>query len=152
MGIISQGEQPQEMRLMRFPDIHGNAVAFTYASDIWIADRTGGNARRLTSHAANEFFPKFSPDGKWIAFTGSYDGNPDVYVMPAEGGEPKRLTYEPRPDVVGGWTPDGKIAYSTEQSTPGSFTGGLRLIDPNGGMPIETKLFEVGDFDFSPDG
>src|SRR6202035_1265249 len=52
--------------------------------------------------------PKFSPDGKWIAFTGEYDGNPDVYVISAEGGEPRRLTFHPSNDIVLGWTPDGK--------------------------------------------
>jgi len=68
----------------------------------------GGDARRLTSHVGDEIFPKFSPDGRWIAFTGEYDGNPDVYVVSAEGGEPKRphLSSFERPSV--GWTPDGK--------------------------------------------
>ena len=152
-AILALGSpQTQEMRLMRFPDVYGNTVVFNYASDLWLTDLNGANARRLTSHPANEAFPKFSPDGKWIAFTGAYDGNPDVYVIPAEGGEPKRLTFEPDADIVGGWTPDGKIAYISGQSTPGAFTAGLRLVSPEGGMPIETKLYEVGDFDFSPDG
>ncbi len=73
-------------RLLRFADISKDKVVFAYAGDLWIAGREGGAARRLTSHVGDELFPKFSPDGKWIAFTGEYDGNPDVYVMPAEGG------------------------------------------------------------------
>src|SRR5256885_16417303 len=80
----------------------------TCALPIWIASREGGAARRLTSHVGDELYPKFSPDGKWIAFTGEYDGNPDVYLISAEGGEPKRLTVHPGNDIVLGWTPDGK--------------------------------------------
>ncbi len=68
-------------RLLRFADISKDNVVFVYAGDLWIAPREGGPARRLTSHVGDELYPKFSPDGKWIAFTGEYDGNPDVYVM-----------------------------------------------------------------------
>src|SRR5712664_3359039 len=93
-------------RLLRFADISKDRVVFAYAGDLWISSREGGAARRLTSHVGDEVFPKFSPDGKWIAFTGEYDGNPDVYVMSAEGGEPKRLTFHPSNDIVLGWTPD----------------------------------------------
>lgn len=145
-------QAPPEMRLMRNPTIFGDTVVFNYAGDLWTADRKGGTARRLTSHAGNESFARFSPDGKWIAFSGSYDGNPDVYVMPADGGEPKRLTFEPGPDIVGGWTADGKVAYVTDATTPGTFTLALKFVSPQGGMPIETKLSEVFDFSFSPDG
>jgi len=95
-------------KLLRFADISKDKVVFAYAGDLWVSSREGGNARRLTSHVGDELFPKFSPDGKWIAFTGEYDGNPDVYVVSAEGGEPKRLTFHPSNDIVLGWTPDGK--------------------------------------------
>ena len=103
-------DQPPDgpTRLLRFADISKDRVVFAYAGDLWIASREGGAARRLTSHVGDEVFPKFSPDGKWIAFTGEYEGNPDVYVVSAEGGEPKRLTYHPSNDIVLGWTPDGK--------------------------------------------
>lgn len=141
-----------EMRLMRFPAVHENTVVFTYAGDLWTAELTGGTARRLTTHAGGEQFASFSPDGKWIAFTGAYDGNADVFVIPAEGGDPKRLTFDPGAEQVRGWTPDGKIAYITNFDTPGSFTGGLRLISPNGGMPTTTKLNEVDSVSFGSDG
>ena len=95
-------------KLLRFADISKDKVVFAYAGDLWTDSREGGAARRLTSHVGDELYPKFSPDGKWIAFTGEYDGNPDVYVVPAEGGEPKRLTFHPSNDIVLGWTPDGK--------------------------------------------
>src|SRR5690348_366576 len=87
------GQDLPEGRLMRFPDIHGDKIVFSYAGDIWLASSTGGVARRVTTHPGLELFPKFSPDGKWIAFTGQYDGNSNVYVMPAEGGQPRQLTF-----------------------------------------------------------
>jgi dipeptidyl aminopeptidase/acylaminoacyl peptidase len=70
-------------------------VAFTYAGDIWIAPASGGTATRLTAHPGIEVFAHFSPDGKWIAFTGQYDGDEQVYVVPANGGEPRQLTFYP---------------------------------------------------------
>lgn len=110
--------QSEAPRLMRFPDVHGNRVVFTYAGDLWISGLDGGAARRLTSSPGLETNAKFSPDGSQIAFTAQYEGASDVYVIGTEGGEPKRLTFDPEPDNVMEWTPDGKIAYS---STNGSF-------------------------------
>src|SRR6266568_4468124 len=112
-------------KLLRFADISKDKVVFAYAGDLWIASREGGAARRLTSHVGDELYPKFSPDGKWIAFTGEYDGNPDVYVISAEGGEPKRLTFHPSNDIVLGWTPDGKnILFRSDRfsAPPSRFT------------------------------
>src|SRR3989440_11441797 len=90
-------------KLLRFADISKDKVVFAYAGDLWIASRDGGAARRLTSHVGDELYPKFSPDGKWIAFTGEYDGNPDGYVISTDGSEPKRLTFHPSNDIVLGW-------------------------------------------------
>src|SRR4051812_9293193 len=101
------------MRLLRYPAIHGDTVVFTYASDLWVWNRNGGYARRLTSSNGAETRPRISPDGTMIAFTGQYDGNSDVYVMPIDGGEPHRLTFEPDTDNVVGWTPSGKIMYAS---------------------------------------
>src|SRR5207248_4073593 len=74
-----------EARLLRFPTIHGNTVVFTYAGDLYTVPASGGVARKLTNHDGYEMFARFSPDGKWLAFTAQYDGNTEVYVMPAEG-------------------------------------------------------------------
>lgn len=140
------------MRLARYPSVSGDHVVFAYASDIWLADRRGGPARRLTAHPGSEGLPKLSPDGRQIAFLGQYDGGQDVYVMPAEGGAPKRLTYDPNSKILLGWTPDGKIAYS---STDGSLTNRmlrLWLVSPEGGMPEWTPVPEVANASFSPDG
>ena len=80
-------------RLLRYPDVFGGDVVFCYGGDLWKASLDGGQARRLTAHPGQELFPKFSPDGKWIAFTSQYDGDEQVYVIPAEGGEPRRLEH-----------------------------------------------------------
>ena len=94
--------------LFRFPDVSASHVVFTYANDIWIMPKSGGTAVKLSSPAGVESFPKFSPDGRNIAFTGNYDGNADAYVISTTGGLPVRLTSHGNTDRVVDWTPDGK--------------------------------------------
>ncbi|MDQ6612935.1 MAG: protease, partial [Gemmatimonadota bacterium] len=103
LAALATGPLHAQTRLLRTPTVSATNIAFAYAGDIWIVERAGGSARRLTS-AGNESSPKFSPDGRSIAFSGDYGGNTDVYVMPAAGGEPKRLTWHSGADVVQGWT------------------------------------------------
>lgn len=98
----------EECRLMRMPDIQGDRIVFVYAGDLWTVARMGGTAQRLTTHEGLEVFPKLSPDGNTVAFTGEYDGNTDAYTIPVTGGEPKRLTFHPGNDLVAEWYPDGK--------------------------------------------
>jgi len=97
-----------ETRLLRSPTVSATQIAFAYANNVWVVERAGGSARRLTSFQGQTTSPHFSPDGKWIAFTGEYAGNADAYVVSSEGGEPRRLTWHPGADTVQGWTPDGK--------------------------------------------
>ncbi|MHB0949035.1 MAG: S41 family peptidase [Gemmatimonadaceae bacterium] len=97
-----------QTRLLRSPTVSSDAIAFAYAQNLWIVPRGGGAARRLTSFQGETSNPKFSPDGRTIAFSAEYGGNTDVYVVPASGGQPKRLTWHPGADQVQGWTPDGK--------------------------------------------
>jgi len=105
-------------RLLRTPTVSATQIAFAYAQNIWTVPRAGGMARRITSFQGQTSNPHFSPDGKWIAFSGEYAGNLDVYVVSAEGGEPKRLTWHPGGDSVQGWTPDGKsIMFSSTRAT-----------------------------------
>ena len=121
----SQAQQtgkPQTERplLMRNPTLSKTQIAFSYAGDLWIVPRNGGEAVRLTTGTGNETGPVFSPDGNWIAFTGEYDGNVDVYLVPSTGGVPRRLTYHPGADTVVGWTPDGKQVLFASGRNQGS--------------------------------
>ncbi|MEE4311209.1 MAG: peptidase S41, partial [candidate division KSB1 bacterium] len=116
MPLISQ--ETEKRPLMRFPDIHGDKVVFVHGEDIWIASIDGGVAQRLTIHDGEEEFPKFSPDGKLIAFTAQYDGNRDVYVMDVHGGNISRVTYHPYRDDVVGWHPvKNKIIFRSRRDS-----------------------------------
>jgi tricorn protease len=137
---------------MRFPDIHEDQVVFVYAEDLWIASTHGGAARRLTAHPGDELYPKFSPDGKWIAFTGEYDGNSDVFVVPVAGGEPKRLTYHPGADIVLGWSPDGRILFRSSRASDLPDYGRLFLISSEGGVPEMLSVPRASLASFSADG
>src|SRR5262249_42717692 len=126
--------------LLHHPTVSQTQIAFSFAGDLWIVGRDGGDARRLTSGVGQETDPFFSPDGTQVAFTGEYDGNTDVYVMPASGGVPKRLTYHPGADLVCGWTNDGKrVLFSSARNSysgfPRLFTVGL-----DGSFPEEVPL------------
>jgi len=142
-----------EVRLLRQPTVSSDHVAFIYANDIWIAPLSGGEARRLTTSLGAEVNPMFSPDGKYIAFTGQYDGNTDVFIVPVTGGEPKRLTYHPLPDNVRGWTPDGKrvVFGSARTSAPIGFPR-LWTVPIDGGLPeaLPMPMADMGAY--SPDG
>lgn len=100
-----------EARLVYSPDITTDRVVFTFEDDLWTAPLSGGEARRITVHPGSETGARFSPDGRWLAFTAGYDGGSDIYVMPSGGGEPVRLTYHPSRDSVRGWSEDGKWVY-----------------------------------------
>jgi tricorn protease len=153
LGASVLGAATPETRLMRYPDISRDSVVFVYAGDLWVSQRAGGQARRLTSHPGDELYPKFSPDGKWIAFTGEYDGNADVYVIPAEGGEPRRLTFHPATDLVLGWTPDGKkILFRSNRANTAGPTTRLFLVSPDGGLPEMLPVPRASLTSFSEDG
>ena len=107
-----------QTRLLRTPTVSATQIGFAYANNIWVVPRSGGSAKRLTSFQGQTGNPHFSPDGRWIAFSGEYAGNFDVYVVAADGGEPRRLTWHPGSDQVEGWTPDGKrILFSSTRGT-----------------------------------
>jgi tricorn protease len=153
LGLSSHLTQAQETRLLRYPAIHGDTVIFSYASDLWVADRKGsGPARRLTTHRGDERLARISPDGRLVAFLASYDGDPDLYVMPVEGGAPRRLTYDTYNEGMVGWTPDGRIAYTSAAGSPTARQARLWLVKPTGGLPEETPLAEFSDGSFFPDG
>ncbi len=138
--------------LMRFADLHGDQVVFTYENDLWIADANGGDARRLTSHPGNEVNAKFSPDGTMLAFTASYDGGNDVYVMDARGGEPRRLTWHPAGDQVLDWHPDGeRVLFRSNRAWPNREFE-TYLVSVHGGLPERLPLDRGGLAAVSPDG
>ncbi|MGB2906260.1 MAG: PDZ domain-containing protein [Candidatus Aminicenantaceae bacterium] len=143
----------EEARLLRQPTVSENHIAFVYANDIWEVARSGGDARRITTHVGSESGPVFSPDGKYIAFSGQYDGNTDVFVVPAEGGEPRRLTYHPGTDSVRAWSPDGsKVVFaSARDSVPVGFAR-LWTISLKGGMPEALPMPMANKGVYSPDG
>ncbi len=137
--------------LLRTPAVSRTQIAFSYGGDLWVVDRNGGDARRLTSDVGIEIDPMFSPDGTMIAFTGEYDGNQDVYVIPTAGGIPKRLTSHPAPDQVLGWTRDGKrILFRSNRN---SYSGANRLftVSIEGGLPEELPLPMAEQGSYSPD-
>jgi tricorn protease len=105
-------------RLLRQPSVSATHIAFMYATNVWIVERAGGSARRLTSFPGETGNPKISPDGRMVAFNSTYAGNADVFVVPVEGGEPRRLTWHPAGDVVQGWTPDGRsVVFSSGRAS-----------------------------------
>jgi tricorn protease len=140
--------------LMRFPDVHEGTgkVVFSYGGDLWKASITGGAAVRLTVHDGEERSPKFSPDGKKIAFTGQYDGNSDVYIMDVHGGHITRLTYHPGGDEVVGWHPvKNKIIFRSFRISFNRFSR-LFLVSPDGAGIEPLILHEAAAGSFSPDG
>jgi len=152
-----------DTRLLRFPDLHGDQVVFSYAGDLWIADIRGGAARQLTSHPGQELFAKFSPDGKHIAFTGQYDGGEQVYVIPTSGGEPLRLTWYPSEGPlparwgydhqVYGWTPDGAaVLFRSVREGFGLTDSRLYTVKLEGGLPEALPMVISGAGALSPDG
>jgi tricorn protease len=155
----------QEARMMRFPAVHGSQIVFSYAGDLYTVARSGGVARKLTNHEGYEMFPRFSHDGKQIAFTAQYDGNTEVYVMPSGGGVPKRLTYSATIDrddvadrmgpnnVTMAWTPDDKsIIYRGRSSSFNPFKGMLYQVPVTGGLSKELPFSVASWATFNADG
>ena len=163
VALAAAAPAAAQTKLLRFPDIHGDRVVFSYGGDLWLASTGGGLATRLTAHPGLELFPRFSPDGSRIAFTGQYDGDEQVYVMPASGGVPRQLTYYPArgplaprwgyDNQVYDWSPDGQavlfrsLRYSTDLSDSRLF-----LASVDGGLPVPLPMPESGAGDLSPDG
>jgi len=137
LGLSAQNSHAQGSMLLRQPSASKDHIVFVHADDLWVVEHKGGDARRLTSAIGAETSPKISPNGKWVAFSGQYDGNTDVYIVPIEGGDPKRLTWHPGADITQGWLPDGNSVF---------FTSGRE------GYPtVNTKFFKVSVNGGTPD-
>ena len=103
-----------DARLLRHPDVSETQITFVYGGDVWVVPKSGGTANRLSSPDGEEAFPRFSPDGETIAFSGNYDGNVDVYTVPASGGVPTRVTHHGGGDRLVDWHPSGdSLLYAT---------------------------------------
>jgi len=150
---LSTAAAAGQSKLMRFADVHGDKIVFTYEGDLWLVSTEGGEACRITRGEGSEVFAKFSPDGTKIAFTASYDGGADVYVMDVDGGEPKRLTFHPAADFVQEWFPDGQwILFRSRGRTYPSRAYSLWKVNVNGGMPVRLPIDRGGLATISPDG
>jgi tricorn protease len=138
--LLAAAPAPTPQKVLRHPTVSQTSIVFACGSDLWIVDRSGGAARRLTSDVGIEAMPYFSPDGSKVAFTAQYDGNDDVYVIPAAGGLPKRLTTHPSLDEALGWTRDGKrILFRSNRAVPNRATR-LYTVGVEGGLPEELPL------------
>ncbi len=138
--------------LMRHPTMNSTTVVFQFAGDIWSVPREGGEASRLTTAVGVESNPYFSPDGKWIAFSGQYDGNVDAFVIPANGGVPKRLTAHPGADSVLGWAPDGKSVLFSSSMLSNTDYPRMFTVSVEGGVPRQLPFPSGRMACFSPDG
>ena len=165
LPLLAFAAESQEARLLRFPAVGGDNIVFSYAGDLYRVGLDGGTAVKLTSHVGYEVFPRISPDGKTVAFTGQYDGNTEVYTIPVTGGEPRRVTYSAlvSRDLIGErmgpnnivmcWTPDGRqIVYRSKTHTFSGLRGQLCKVDAAGGPAEEIPTTEGGFCSYSPDG
>jgi tricorn protease len=162
IGVFAASAAVGQTKLLRFPDIHGDRVVFTYAGDLWTATTSGGVAARLTAHPGVETYAKFSPDGRWIAFTGQYDGDEQVYVVSAGGGEPRQLTFYPSrgplaprwgyDNQVMGWTRDNRIVFRGLRDSWTLPVAKLYTVSPDGGPAEPMPMPEAGSGDLSGDG
>jgi len=142
-----------DARMLRQPDVSQTHIAFVYAGDIWVVPKTGGTAVRLSSPRGQESFPRFSPDGSTIAFSGNYDGNTDIYTIPTMGGGPVRITHHPMDDRVLDWYPDGNsIVYASSMESGRQRFNQFFRVGKDGGLPEKLPV-PYGEFGaVSPDG
>ncbi len=150
---VGAADAQVDARLLRQPDVSATQIAFVYGGDIWVVAKEGGVAQRLSTPKGEESFPRFSPDGRHIAFTGNYDGNQDIFVMPVGGGLPNRLTHHPDPDRMLDWYPDGsEILFATPMTSEKQRFNKLYRVPAIGGLPAVLPV-PYGEFGaISPDG
>lgn len=142
-----------DTRLLTDPAISADRIAFSYANDIWVANIDGTGVRRLTSHPGEESRPRFSPDGKWIAFAGEYDGNIDIYIVAAEGGVPQRLTWHPGADLPQGFTPDGEaVLFTSPREVHTMRYRQLFTVPVGGGAATRLPIPNASEATYSSDG
>lgn len=139
-ALPADGSHRPHAGMLRYPDVSATQIVFVYANDIWVVPREGGLASPLASPPGPENFPRFSPDGRTIAFVGNYEGNRDLHTIPVDGGVPTRVTYHPAAETLCDWTPDGKLLYFTN-----GFAGLQRQMQlfttpATGGLPTQVPV------------
>jgi tricorn protease len=149
-GLIASTAAGQA-KLVRYPHYHNGRIAFNYLGDIWTANENGQNVQRLTANRARDVYPRFSPDGKWIAFSSERNGNLDIFIMPSNGGTAKQLTFHSADDTVLGWKPDSSGVLFTSNRGE-DFTPKLYVVNINGGMETKAGTDMGVQGAFSPDG
>src|SRR5262249_16790173 len=142
------------IRFARHPDYHAGRIAFSYLGDIWTAGEDGSSPTRLSDHRGHDMYPRFSPDGKWIAFTSNRYGNNDVFVVPSAGGAPRRLTFQTGYDEVVGWSRGAQRVLFRAAQGDGVFPNVATLYQvPVAGGPVQPLPVDWGYYgSFSPDG
>jgi tricorn protease len=152
-GVSLGAQSSDKPLLLRQPTVNASQICFSYAGDLWLVPRGGGEATRLTTGIGTEQTPLFSPDGQTIAFTGEYDGNVDIYTVPAVGGVPKRLTWHPGADRLVGWTPDGRsVLFVSPRNSYSNRFARLFTLPIDGVFPTEAPVPMGYEGAYSPDG
>jgi len=140
-------------KLMRYMDVSDSQIVFVYGGDIWVVDKNGGTALSVTSSPGEESWPRFSPDGKSIAFTAQYNGNSDVFVMPVTGGIPTRVTFNAFSDRLIDWHPDGKkLLFASSREMGARGLSEFFMVEKDGGFPEKLPVPYGELASFSPDG
>ncbi len=156
--------QLTETRLLRFPTTNGEQIVFSYAGQLYTVGMAGGTARRLTDGPGYAIFPRFSNDGRQLAFTAQYDGNTEVYVMPSTGGVPQRLTYSAtlsRDDLADRMGPNNivmtwknkssEVVFRSRWRSFNPFIGELFSVKLDADIPTQLPVPRGGFVSFSPD-
>jgi tricorn protease len=128
----------------RFPSLRGGTIVFTAEGDLWRVPLAGGVAQRLTSHLGEESRAAISPDGRTVAFSATYDGPTEVYVMPLAGGLPKRLTWDGLRDLVVGWTDWNEVLFTSRRGS-GLPAGQLFAVNPETGASHAIPLSQAAE-------
>jgi len=144
LPAVAAGDPAGILGYYRFPALHRDTVVFTAEGDLWRATLSGGLAQRLTSHLGEETRPAISPDGRWLAFSATYDGPTEAYVMPLAGGLPRRLTWDGLRALVVGWTPEGEVLFTTRRGS-GLPAGRLAAVHPVSGARRDLPLAQAAD-------
>jgi len=153
LGIFSNAAAQISAKLMRYMDVSDSRITFVYGGDIWVMPKSGGTALQVTHSPGEESWPRFSADGKFIAYTASYNGNQDVYVIPVNGGVPDRITYQSHADRMVDWHPDGKqLLFASGRESGRQSYNQFYLVNKEGGFAHKLKIPYGELASFSPEG